>query len=75
MVGVSILLAGIFILVGGYLFLRPQSYKEEMGRIGHLFGEFPLWAISALGVFLSVFSVCLSYLFLTEKNESLPKTL
>jgi hypothetical protein len=66
--GLGVLLAGIGILLGGYLFFRPRAYKEEMGRLGHLFGDFPLWAIRLLGVFLIVFGACISYLFLTKSK-------
>ena len=66
--GLGILLAGISVLVGGYLFFKPQAYKDEMGSLGHLFGGFPSWSIRLLGVFLMVFGACLSYLFLIKSK-------
>ena len=31
--------------LGAYLIFKPEAYKNEMERIGHLFGEWPLWML------------------------------
>jgi len=57
-----IILAGIAAFTSGFLILKPQSYKDEMAGIGHLFGRFSPWAIRVLGIFLIVFAIGFVYL-------------
>lgn len=58
---------GIAVALGAYLILKPEAYKNEMERLGHLFGEWPPWMLRLLGVFLVVFAAGITYLFLASK--------
>jgi len=66
---VLIIINAVFILGGGYLILRPQHYKDELGASGDdPISRSPRWAVRLLGVVTIVTGLVVSYLMLTSSK-------
>ena len=66
---VLIITAVVSIWLGGYLILRPQHYKDELGASGDdPISRSPRWAVRLLGVVTIVTGLVVSYLMLTSSK-------
>jgi cytochrome bd-type quinol oxidase subunit 2 len=59
-----LLMSGIALWSGNRIFLRPREHKDELTPSGHLFAEWPIWMVRALGVFVTAVGLVCFYLFL-----------
>jgi hypothetical protein len=59
-----LMLLPIVVYLGGYLVLRPQQYRDELGRFEGVISRSPRWAIRMVEIFIIVAGLAFSYLFL-----------